>query len=376
MSFFQKLHKRTVIPVLFIVLMIFMSACGKNQFSSSSPGDGGVMIQLNTDENDIENEVHTGPKRKIIIDTDTGADDSAAIILAAKNEYVKIIGVTTMAGNVDSEQSALNALMALEIAGVDAPVYVGSEESFSGKKIEAYSVFGDDGMGDSNLIHPKKTPQEEDAVTFILDAVSKDPGEIEIVALGPATNIAKAIERDPETMKQVKKIWSLGTTGYGPGNASPVSEFNVYKDVEAYKKMVDFGIPVTIIGLDMCDGESMITGEQFDELANLNETGKFISTSFRKLRDFYVLNGSENSTMNCDSVAMMCVLHPRFITDQVKVHASCITEKGETYGEVIFYKEGFTYDVVENEFEYNVTLITGVKKDLFFEVFRKAIAGE
>ncbi len=168
-------------------------------------------------------------------------------------------------------------------------------------------------------------------------------------------------------------IWSLGTTGLGAGNASPVAEFNVYGDAEAYKEMLDFGVPITIVGLDMCDGESKWTNDHFKTLKKANETGKFIYDSFGKIREFYAGNDSEDSTMNCDSVAMMCLVNPDFIKSSIQVHGSCITDEGETYAQVIFYKEGFTYDVVENDFDYNVTLITEVDKANYFNNYLQTI---
>ena len=311
--------------------------------------------------------------RKLIIDTDTGADDACALILAAEAEDIEILGVTVLVGNVDLEQSCRNALMALEVAGCDAPVYRGTADTYSGKTIEAFSVFGTDGMGDADLIHPEREAEEKDAVDFILDTVKEYPGEVEIAALGPATNIANAIERDPETMQQVKMIWSMGSAGLGPGNATPVAEFNVYSDAAAYKVMLDSGLPVTIVGLDMCGGSAMWTGEQFGELEKMNDVGAFITDSFGKIRDFYAGNGYDDSVMNCDPLAMMCVLYPDFINSSIQTHASCIADSGETYGQVIFYKEGFNYDVAENDYNYNVTLIDDVKKEEYFDRFKKAI---
>ena len=316
---------------------------------------------------------YTPAERKIIIDTDTGADDAAAMILAAKNKSIDILGVTVLMGNVGLEQSARNAKMALEIAGSDIPVYKGASENTSGKPIEAFSVFGSDGMGDADLIHPEKESEDEDALDFILDTVRKNPGEIEIVALGPATNIANAIGKDPETMKKVKMIWSMGSTGLGPGNASPVAEFNVYSDPEAYKIMLDSGINVTVIGLDMCGGEAQWTNEQFGKLKESGNVGSFISDSFGKLRDFYASNGSADSVMNCDTLAMLCVIYPDFVKKTITCHGSCITEPGETYAEVIFYQKGFNYDVVSNDFDYNVTLVNEVDKQYYFDTFLAAI---
>lgn len=311
--------------------------------------------------------------RKVIIDTDTGADDASAIILAAKSGRLDILGITTLVGNVDLEQSTKNALAALEIAGCSAPVYAGSSENYSGEKIEAFSVFGSDGMGDAGIISTSAQPEDQDAVDFILETVKRYPNEVEIIALGPATNIAKAIEREPETMKCVKMIWSMGTAGLGPGNASPVAEFNTYADPEAYKVMLDSGIPVSIIGLDMCNGEAQWTNKQFETLNRTNDIGKFVTASFSKIRDFYASNGSADSVMNCDSLAMMCVIYPDFVNETIQCHGSCITTEGETYAQVIFYREGFTYDAIQNNYEYNVTLVNDVDKADYFPIYLKTI---
>lgn len=349
-----------------------MCSCGGSP-SSSQAADDSKGTEPAATELSAQSTVDTPTMpRKLIIDTDTGADDASALILAAKTPKVEIVGVTVLVGNVDLEQSTKNAIMALETAGVEAPVYKGSSDTLDGEYKFAFSVFGEDGMGDAGLIHPKGQAQEGDAVDFIINTVKENPGEIEIVALGPATNIAKAIQKDPEAMKQAKMIWSMGTAGLGPGNASPVAEYNVYADADAYKIMLDSEIPLTIIGLDMCSEDAMWTDKQFEELEALNDTGRFVAESFGKIREFYKSNGSEDVS-NCDALAMMCVLYPGFVKSTMSCHGSCITQKGETYAEVLFYKEGFTYDGVDNDFVYNVTLVTDAAKDRYFEIYKAAI---
>lgn len=320
-----------------------------------------------------ETEDETDSVRKVIIDTDTGADDASALILAAKSPNIEILGVTVLAGNVSLEQGAENALMALELAGSDAPVYCGLDENYSGEKISVFSVFGADGMGEEDLIHPTKKVQEQGAVDFILETVDRYPDEVEIVALGPATNIARAIEQDPETMGKVKKIWSMGTAGLGPGNATPVAEFNVYNDAEAYKIMLDSGIDTTIIGLDMCGGDAMWTDADFEELKEKGDIGEFITSSFAKIREFYASNGSAGSVMDCDACAMMCVVDPDFLIRTIRCHGSCITDPGETYGQVIFYQEGFSYDMIDNDFDYNVSLAAEVDKAEYFRLYLSSL---
>ena len=307
------------------------------------------------------------PVRKLIIDTDTGADDASALILAAKSEGVEILGVTVLAGNVDLEQGTKNALASLELAGCDAPVYKGSDTRYDGEPISAFSVFGADGMGDCDLIHPQGQAREGDAIDFILDAVRANPGEVEIVMLGPATNIAKAIDRDPETMGKVKMIWSMGSAGIGgPGNATPVSEFNVYLDAPAYRRLLDFGAPVTVVGLDVCGGASMWSDQDFETLHEAGDIGRFVADSFAEIREYYAQNGSEGLVSNCDAVAMMCALRPDFIREQLQCHGSCVTDPGETYAQVIYYREGYTYDLSSGDFDYNVTLVSDVDREGYF----------
>lgn len=311
--------------------------------------------------------------RRFIIDSDSGADDAAAIILAAKDSSVNIEGITVLAGNVDIDKAAENALMATEVAGASVPVYKGAAESVSKKAFEPYSVFGKDGMGDADLVHPAGKAEDKDAVDFILETVRKYPGEIEILAIGPATNIANAIQKDPETMKQVRMIWSMGTAGRGPGNATPVAEFNVCADADAYSIMLESGIPITVVGLDMCGGDAMWTDVQISRLETSGEAGEFIAESLGKIVEFYKKNGTDAVSV-CDPETVMCALQKDFLKDSISCHACCITDEGVTHGEVIFYEEGFTYDIeVPEDMEYNTTLVTDVDKDGYFNRYLNAI---
>ncbi len=310
--------------------------------------------------------------RKIIIDTDTGADDAAALILAAQYPNIDILGVTVLVGNTDLEQSTKNALMALEIAGLDVPVYKGASTTLDGVAKFAFSVFGKDGMGDIDLVHPTRTAENSDAIDFIIDSVKNNPGEIELISIGPATNIAMAIQKAPDIMKDTKMIWSLGTTGFGRGNASPIAEYNVYSDADAYKIMLDSGIPVTIAGLDMCE-DCAWSSKDFDKLEKTNETGSFITKSFTEIRKFYAANDVGEEVQICDPVIVMCALDPDFMNESIKCHASCIADSGETYGLVIYYIDGFTYDSQIKFDDYNINVITDIDASEYFDNFVKAI---
>ena len=375
----NKKIRSLIVFTLILAICLGLCSCGKKDKKSDTDisttrevtEEGGSATGSVTPTGEI-----VEGKRNLIIDTDTGADDASALILAALNPNVNVVGVTVLVGNVDLEQSTKNAIMALEMAGCDAPVFKGSATTYDGVDRTAFSVFGEDGMGDADLIHPSREADEGDAVDFIINTVKAHPGEIEIVALGPATNVAKAISKDPETMKNVKRIWSMGTTGLGVGNATPVAEFNVYSDAEAYKIMIASGLPITIVGFDVCGGDASWTDDQFVVLKEQGEVGSFVGESFGKIREFYKNNGSED-VENCDCLAMMCALYPGFVKEEITVHGSCIADKGETYGQVIFYKQGFTYDGVDaSTLDYNATLVTDVEGDKYFANFVDAINGK
>ena len=340
------------------------AASGASDDSASADASG---------DNAAADAAQTQP-RKIIIDTDTGGDDASAIILAALDPDVEIVGVTVLAGNVELDQATKNALMALEIAGCNAPVYKGASAALDGTTVEAFSVYGADGMGEADLVHPSGEAAEGDAVDFILETVRANPDEIEIVSIGPATNVAEAVQRDPETMRHVKMFWSMGTTGIGQGNATPVAEFNVYKDAPAYDVVLESGMPITIVGLNVCRGKAAWSSDEFQELMDRGGRCEFVAESFTKLREFYASNDEAEEVENCDGLAMMCVLNPDFISESQRCYASCVTDEGEAYAQVIFYEEGFNYDGAENEQPANVTLITEVDATSFFKRFVAAIS--
>ncbi|MDO4730898.1 MAG: nucleoside hydrolase [Clostridia bacterium] len=304
--------------------------------------------------------------RKVIIDTDTAGDDAAAIIMAALSPEIDILGVTVVSGNVSLEQGAKNALMSLEVAErTDVPVYLGAQESMAGIEYELFSVYGKDGMGDADLIHPTSTPESMAAVDFILQSVAEAPGEIDLITLGPMTNIARAIQQDPNTMSQVKNIWVMGASGFGPGNASPVAEFNVFKDPDAFKVLVDSGLSVTLVGLDVITETAHISRSEQEAMMKGNELEQFIGAAINKLMEFERDKRGEDTVVLPDALAMACMLWDGYIQKTVSCHASVIVEPGETYGQVILYQEGFTYESPVTFDNYNISVVTETNDNMF-----------
>ena len=312
-------------------------------------------------------------KRRIIIDTDTAGDDAVALIIAAKTQNVEILGVTVSAGNVKLEQAVKNALMTLEMAGCDAPVYAGASAAYTGKERETFSVYGKDGMGDKDLIHPTRTAEDKSAVDFILETVKANPDEVEIVALGPVTNLALAFDKDPETMKQVKKYWSMGTSGFGLGNATPVAEFNVYHDAEAYKVLTESGVPITAIGFDILPEETSFTKDELDDIEKKGGLSEFVAKAFSGLIEFNTEAIGQPIAADADGVAMACVLWDGYLLETKSCHAAVMTDDDDCYGQVVLYQEGYGYDSGVTFDSYNFDVATKTASETFKDTLLKLL---
>lgn len=280
--------------------------------------------------------------RKVIIDTDTGSDDAVAIMMCLREPSIEVLALTTVSGNVPVEQATLNCLMSAEIAvGKDncPPVYVGADRPLMRSRVHARNVHGNDGMSDCDLIHPTVKPVEGVAACdAIIDLVKKYPDEVELAVIGPVTNVALAMMKDPETMKHVKCIWTMGTCGFGRGNTTPVSEFNVYADGEAYKIMMDFGVHVYVGGYDLCTSEAAWFDADTEELLNSKtKAAEFAVKSNEMLGKFSLAIGGQRRIDLPDAVSLSPMLWPDVVKSQSECVSYVCVENPETYGQVIFY---------------------------------------
>lgn len=275
--------------------------------------------------------------RKWIIDTDTGSDDAVALMLAVLEGSVDILGVTTVCGNVPLPLATKNALATLELCGRNIPVYEGADCPLLRPLATAVRVHGDDGMGDRGLIHPTTTPAAGHASDYILETVRAHPGEIELITLGPVTNIALAILKDRQAMRQVKHLYIMGTAGFGRGNTTPVATFNVYVDADAFSILLHSGIPMTIVGFDQCIGPAALYKEELDTLSAGNPLCRFAAECNSTLLSYNLRRTGEYMVDLPDAVAVAVALWEDVVLESVSVYALCCTREEATYGQVIFY---------------------------------------
>ena len=190
--------------------------------------------------------------KKIIIDTDPGIDDAIAILLALSAEKeLDVQAFTTVNGNVDIEHVTDNILKILNIAGKrHIPVYKGSDKPLERERDHCEEFHGDDGMGNLEMASCQGNLMKEDAVDFLVRTVREQKQEIVLTAIGPLTNVAKAIRKDPEFASNVKELVIMGGSEK-TGNMSPHAEFNFWTDPEAAKVVFAAGFPkITMVGLD------------------------------------------------------------------------------------------------------------------------------
>lgn len=205
------------------------------------------------------------PKR-VIIDTDPGVDDAAAILFALGSPELAVEALTTVFGNVDVEQTTRNALTILEVAGrTDIPVLQGAAKPLMREPHYAALVHGQDGLGEVGVPPPRQQPAPGRAAEEIVRRIMEAPGEITLIALGPPTNVAIAALLEPRIAANVKELIYMGGAVFHMGNASPVSSANNLNDPEATAIIYQAGFPLVQVGLDVCQ-HCYVTEQQLEAL--------------------------------------------------------------------------------------------------------------
>lgn len=214
----------------------------------------------------------------IIIDCDPGVDDALAIILALKHPKIDLKAVCSVTGNGDLHNTTNNGLKILSLCGrEDIPLYKGSAKGLDDKQPDTVPAFGDDGLGGyAYTVQTEKKPEAESAVDFLVRAADENPGEITLFSIGPCTNIAKAIRKDREFPKKIKRIIVMGGSKY-TGNMSPVAEYNFWADPLAAREVMKAGFhELVMIGLDVTN--KIALGADIREMLRIFDTdlSKFI----------------------------------------------------------------------------------------------------
>ncbi len=205
----------------------------------------------------------------MLIDTDTASDDAVALVMALRDPEVTVEAITVVAGNVPLHQAVQNALFTVELCESDVPVYAGLAAPMMRVLESAEKVHGSDGMGEIGLDLTGRVPAPGRAVDVMVETFLADPGAIDLVTIGPLTNVAAALLRAPEMAGAVKNCYIMGGTGAGTGNVTPLGEFNFWCDPEAAKLVLRSGMAMTMIGWDISVASATFDPAQAGELRSI-----------------------------------------------------------------------------------------------------------
>lgn len=199
--------------------------------------------------------------RKMIIDTDTASDDAVAIMMALQTPDIEVELVTIVAGNMPVAQGSINARYTIEMCGKDVPVVDGADAPLTREIYRAYFFHGPDGMGNMNYPAPKLQPRPGHAVEALIESIKANPGVI-LVTLGPMTNVALAVAQAPEIVKNVSRCVVMGGAACTVGNITPAAEYNIWCDPEAARMCFHSGLPIEMVGWELCRGAANLSDEE------------------------------------------------------------------------------------------------------------------
>lgn len=279
--------------------------------------------------------------RHLLIDTDTASDDAVALILALHYPNVKVEAITVVAGNVPVHQGVQNALYTAKLCGHQIPVYQGSTKPILRSLKTAEHVHGKDGMGDIGLELTGREPCKGNAIDIIIGTINAYPHDIELVTLGPLTNIAIAILKEPNIIHKVKQCTIMGGIGSGHGNITPVSEYNFWVDPEAAQIVVSSGMKIQMVGWDISRKYAFIDE---DELANIKAIGSPLASFSLDIQQVVNQYAKEVTLLPGfdlpDPIAMAVALDPSIATRVEEVYVEVVLANDLTRGQTVIDLNG------------------------------------
>jgi len=304
--------------------------------------------------------------KQIIIDTDPGVDDSLTFLLALASPEIKLEALTTTQGNVTLEKATRNALSVLELAHAShIPVAAGSVVPLVGPLRASASVHGFSGIGNSKLPEPKAQPVNMHAVDYLIERVLAEPNQISIFPIGPLTNIAMAIRKEPKFAKAIKELVIMGGAIQEAGNTSPLAEFNIFVDPHAAHIVFHAGIPITLIPLDVTH-KCLLKREHLDRLLKIDSPiSRFVRDAVEVYLEFSHEKGFEGSALH-DPLTLATILAPELLTLKeyfVDVDISGGVSMGKTFADI--------FNTTKQDA--NMKVAMDVRGDDFIELFLQRV---
>jgi purine nucleosidase len=278
-------------------------------------------------------------RRTFIIDTDTASDDAVALVMALRHPDVEVVAITVVAGNVPMDQGVQNALYTVELCGLagKVPVYAGCDVPLVRELHTGQFVHGEDGMGEIGLPLSGREPAPGHAVDVLVDEINRRPaGSVTLVTLGPLTNVARAIQKDPAIAKRVGHIVTMGGTGDAVGNMTAATEFNIWVDPDAAAIVFAAGARLTMVGWDISRKYAVIGAAEAERLRAVGPLGAFAVDIQAFLTKFVATQTQLGEGFDLpDPIAMAVALDPSVATRVEHLNVRVETTGDITAGQTV-----------------------------------------
>jgi len=306
--------------------------------------------------------------RPFFIDTDTASDDAVALIIALRHPEIEVVGISIVAGNVPLAMGLQNALYTAEMCGSPVPIYAGADRPLKRVLATAQNVHGNDGMGDIGLPLSGRFGANGDGVDALIAAANEHGGELTLVTLGPLTNIAHALVRDPSIVKKIKRCVIMGAAADHIGNVTPVAEFNMWCDPDAVEVVLASGMNLEFVGWDISRKYAVIS----DAMA---ETVRLVGTQLARfaidiqcvVAEFCANETHIDGFDLPDPIAMAYPIDGNIATEVREMYLTIETSSPHTLGMVVMDTLGITHH------KPNAKVVTSADAALFMSMLVAAL---
>jgi purine nucleosidase len=290
------------------------------------------------------NAMNSDKPRKLLIDTDTASDDAVALIMALRSPDVSVLAITVVAGNVPVEQATQNALYTVELCASTVPVFSGAAAPLIRPLEDAVWFHGRDGLGDHGYQPAVPTAASGFAVDAIVRTVAGNPG-MEIITLGPLTNLALALRQWPQLAANVSRCVVMGGAPCCEGNVTPAAEFNFWVDPEAARVVLRSQLPIELIGWQLSRGPAVVNAAEMEEILALGTSfAHFAIRSNSTAATAYKTQTGEQGIALPDPIAMAVLLDPALALVSSSHYMDVQVDSGITRGMSVVDRLGVAKD--------------------------------
>jgi purine nucleosidase len=288
--------------------------------------------------------MNPNPSRKILIDTDTASDDAVALIMALRSPAVSVLGITVVAGNVSVEQGTRNALFTAELCGSTVPVFTGAASPLLRPLEDAAWFHGQDGLGDHGYQPAARGAEDGSAADAMLRIIEANPG-IELITLGPLTNLALALRQSPQLAANVSRCVVMGGAPCCEGNVTPAAEYNFWVDPEAAQGVLRSQLPIELVGWQLCRGAAVVNGQEIEHILALQtKFAEFAIRSNDTAAKAYRTQTGEEGIALPDPTAMAILLDPALALVSSDHYMDVPVDNGITRGMSVVDRLGVARD--------------------------------